>query len=92
MYQEIVKLHQYCDKLGIPCALEPFDDGYVLQIRNSGLKFSQHRYTEKSKEGYIEPSVGSRLDHMPVTLASAKGLASRNKDCWKRLGNVAEEV
>ena len=92
MYQEIVKLHQYCGKLGIPCTLEPFDDGYVLQIRNSGFKFSQHRYTEKSKEGYIEPSVGSRLDHMPATLASAKGLVCRNKECWRRLNNGVKEV
>lgn len=82
MYEEIIKLKAYCDKIGVIATLEDFTefDGYRIQF-NNGSDCIQHKYSYGSEDkkvefGYTE----SRVDFKGVTLENAKAFVKRNKD------------
>ena len=82
-YEEIIKLFDYCMKIGVDCVLERMGDGYALRFNNGG-DIVQHYYSYGSEVGCVEPAIYSRLDYTPVTLKNAKALVKRHRD---RLNN-----
>lgn len=78
MYSEILKLHEYCQKIGVESTLSDLFDGFALRFPD-GSDFVQHRYSYGSRDGCVEPSIGSKSDYTAVSLESAKRLVRRNK-------------
>lgn len=78
-YEEILKLHTYCEKTGVECRLEKFLDGYAIRFNNGG-DFIQHRGSYGCTVGCVEPAIGSRLDYTAVPLKNAIELVRRHKD------------
>lgn len=79
-YREILKLHKYCTKIGIPAMLEELYDGYAIRFANRWGDFVQHMYSYGAECGCVEPAIGSRLDYSAVSLKQAKALVKRHKD------------
>ena len=78
-YREIVKLHLYCIKIGIPATLEEFLGGYAIRFPGGG-DFVQHKHSYGAENGCVEPAIGSRLDYTAVPLKNAKALVRRHKE------------
>lgn len=78
-YMEILALYEYCKKIGINAILESFFDGYVIRFPN-GSDFIQHGWSYGSKNGCVEPAIGSKLDYTAVPLDNAKRLVYRHKE------------
>lgn len=55
MYQEIVKLYQWCKENLIECTLETLWDGYVIRFID-GSDVVQHSGSYGSKAGCVEPA------------------------------------
>ena len=79
MYEEIQKLHRYCNKIGVISTLEEFFDGFALRFPNGG-DFVQHFGSYGSMAGYVEPAIGCKVDYTAVSLDSAKRLVKRHKE------------
>lgn len=79
MYEEILKLKEYCDKHGIEAKVYPLFDGWKIQFAN-GMDVIQHQFSHGCEDGCVEPAVGSRCDYDGVSLECAKRLVSRRKD------------
>ena len=54
MYQEIVKLYQWCKEQGIPCTLTSLWDGYQIRFLD-GADVVQHSGSYGSANGCVEP-------------------------------------
>lgn len=78
-YAEIIKLHEYCVKIGVDCVLERFKDGYAIRF-NNGWDVVQHYFSYGNDAGCVEPAIDSRLDYTAVPLKNAKALVKRHKD------------
>lgn len=78
-YSEIIKLHEYCVKIGVECVLQKMFDGYAIRFNNGG-DFVQHYGSYGHDAGCVEPAIGSRVDYTAVTLKNAKALVKRHKD------------
>lgn len=82
MYEEIKKLKEYCDEIGVIATLEdlPAVGGYILRFEKRGYCV-QHNFSYGSKEKNVEfGGTGSRLDYIATTLDNAKAFVKRNKD------------
>ena len=79
-YQEIIKLHKYCVKIGVPATLEELFDGYAIRFTNRWGDFVQHMWSYGAECGYVEPAIGCKLDYTAVTLKQAKDLVRRHKE------------
>ncbi len=77
-YAEIIRLHEYCVKIGVECVLERLYDGYAIRFNNGG-DFIQHYGSYGSDAGCVEPAIGSRVDYTAVPLHNAKSLVRRHK-------------
>lgn len=86
-YEEIKRLHQYCNKIGLPAILKPEFDGYVLYFPNGG-EFNQHKGSIGHDYNCVEPSIGCKTDFKAVSFEIAKILIDAHKD---RLGVPCEE-
>ena len=77
-YNEILKLFDYCQKIGITATIEPYFDGYAIRFVDGG-DVVQHSYSYGSEHGYVEPAIGSELDYTAVSLKNAKVLIRKYK-------------
>ena len=79
MYEEIKRLREYCDKIGIYTLLLNHGDGYILRFVKGDAV--QHRYSYGCDDGCVEFGyTGSRIDYKATTLKNAKAFVKRNKD------------
>lgn len=80
-YQEIVRLHRFCQKIRVCSVLEEFLGGYALRFPRARFgDFEQHRYSYGAASGCVEPAIGCTDDYTAVSLAAAKELIRRYKD------------
>lgn len=79
MYNEILELHEYCDKMGVKATISPMFDGYCIRFNNGG-DFVQHFGSYGHNSGCVEPAIGCRLDYTAVPLKNAKALVKRHKE------------
>ena len=86
-YNEILELHEYCNKIGVLATLEKMWDGYAIRFP-CGADFVQHRCSYGSMCGCVEPAIGCRLDYTAVSLESAKRIVAYHKT---RLNRRAED-
>ena len=86
-YPEIGKLFEYCQKIGVEATLEDMFDGYAIRFP-SGYDFIQHNCSYGSKNGCVEPAIGSKADYTAVTLKNAKRMVKRHRE---RLNRRAED-
>ena len=78
-YKEILKLHAYCEKIGVHAELEALFDGYAIQFQNGGGVI-QHGYSYGNDCGCVEPAIGCNLDYSAVPLETAMSLIRRHKN------------
>ena len=88
-YQEIVELHEYCQKIGVNSEISPQFDGFRIGFPNGG-DFIQHSGSYGCDYGCVEPCIGCRLDFMAVELKKAKSLVRRHKRKLNRGNGGAE--
>ena len=82
-YKEIVKLYEYCKRIGVHAEILPLFDGYCIRFRNGG-DVVQHFGSYGSNCGCVEPAIRSRLDYTAVSLNNAKALIRRHKEDLNR--------
>lgn len=82
-YKEIIKLYEYCQKIGVNATLEDMYDGYAIRFP-SGYDFIQHSHSYGSRCGCVEPAIGSRSDYTAVSLKNAKALVKYHKEKLNR--------
>lgn len=87
LYNEILELYEYCNKIGVQATLEKMWDGYAIRFP-CGADFVQHNGSYGSKAGFVEPAIGCKLDYTAVSLKSAKRLVEYHKN---RLNRRAED-
>lgn len=78
-YKEIVELFEYCKEIGLEARLETLFDGGVIRFDGYG-DIIQHEYSYGSKDGCVEPAIGSELDYTAVSLEKAKELVREYKE------------
>ena len=78
MYQEIIKLYEYCLSIGIKCELTDLWDGYKIIFEGGDVV--QHKYSNDGDKGCVEFAIGCRKDYYGVSLQSAKAIVNRRKD------------
>lgn len=84
IYNEILKLFEYCGKIGVDAEITRLQGGYLIRFRNGG-DVIQHDYSYGSDKGYVEFCIGSRVDFKAVPLKRAKLIVRKNKE---KLNNV----
>lgn len=78
-YPQILKLYEYCKKIGIDAELSELYDGYKITFAN-GSDVVQHAYSYLGSQGCVEPAIRSKLDYSPTELKNAKQLVCRHKE------------
>ena len=66
-YKEILELFEYCKEIGLNARLERLFDGHVIRFDGYG-DIIQHEYSYGSKNGCVEPAIGSELDYTAVSV------------------------
>ena len=75
MYQEIVKLYQWCKENFISCTLEPLWDGYQIRFLD-GSDVVQHSGSYGAKNGCVEPC-GMPKAFTAVDISTIKKILSK---------------
>lgn len=75
MYQEIVKLYQWCKENLIDCTLEPLWDGYQIRFFD-GSDVVQHSGSYGAKNGCVEPC-GMPKAYTAVDIPTIKKILSK---------------
>ena len=75
MYQEIVKLYQWCKENFISCTLEPLWDGYQIRFLD-GSDVVQHSGSYGAKNGCVEPC-GMPKAYTAVDIPTIKEILSK---------------
>ena len=75
MYQEIVKLYQWCKENFISCTLEPLWDGYQIRFLD-GSDVVQHSGSYGAKNGCVEPC-GMSKAYTAVDIPTIKEIISK---------------
>ena len=75
MYQEIVKLYQWCKENLIECTLEPLWDGYQIRFFD-GSDVVQHSGSYGSSYGCVEPA-GMPRAYTAVSIPIIKEILSK---------------
>jgi hypothetical protein len=83
-YREIVKLYEYCKKIGVNVEISPMFGGFCIKFENGG-DVIQHLGSYGRDCGCVEPAIGSRLDYTAVPLKNAKALIRRHKEKLNRV-------
>ena len=78
-YKEIIKLYEYCKKIGVEAELSPMFDGFVIRFKKYG-DVIQHFGSYGNSCGCVEFAIGSRLDYTGIPLKKAKALIRRYKE------------
>lgn len=84
-YEAILKLYEYCQRIGIEAELTTLYDGYKLTFPSGG-DIVQHEHSYRS-EFCVEPAIGSRYDYKPYTVDEAKRIVEKHKDRLNRRAN-----
>lgn len=75
MYQEIVKLYQWCKANLIECTLEPLWDGYKISFVDDS-DVVQHSGSYGSSNGCVEPA-GMEREYTAVDIPTIKEILSK---------------
>ena len=77
MYQEIIKLYQWCKKNHIHCVLDQLFDGYVLKFLD-GADIIQHGGSYGNTNGCVESAgIDPDYDYSAVPLEKMKEILSK---------------
>ncbi len=80
MYEEILELEKYCNKIGVVTEKVGLLDGWCLYFNNGG-DVVQHSGSYGSKNGCVEFGyTGFTLDFKAMSLKDAKGFVRHRKD------------
>lgn len=84
-YNEIKKLHKFCERKGVDCSLERMLDGYAIRFKN-GADVVQHYGSYGALLGMVEfGSTGYEdVDFRAMSLEDAKKFISKNVDWLNR--------
>lgn len=72
-YPEIIKLYNYCIKIGVEAVLMELYDGFIIRF-NDGSDFVQHHGSYGCNCGCVEPQIGCKEDYTAVDLKRAKSM------------------
>lgn len=77
-YREIIKLYEYCEKIGVHTEISPMFNGFCIRFKNGG-DVIQHDGSYGRDCGCVEFAIGSRVDYSGIPLKNAKLLVRRHK-------------
>lgn len=80
-YNEIKKLHKFCERKGVDCSFQRMLDGYTIVFSN-GADVVQHYGSYGAMVGMVEFGYTgyTEIDFRAMTLEEAKKFISKNVD------------